>query len=88
MKISVDEEILFRSMPSAAKLIKEKGLDINKISGTGKGGRVTKGDVLLYLKGNNPSEKKELNKQDNKISIDRKETTMDIIVPTLGESIV
>ena len=88
MNINVDEEILFRSMPSAAKLIKEKGLDINKISGTGKGGRVTKGDVLLYLKGNNPPEKKELNKQDNKISIDRKETTMDIIVPTLGESIV
>ena len=88
MNINVDEEILFRSMPSAAKLIKEKGLDINKISGTGKGGRVTKGDVLLYLKGNNLSEKKELNKQDNKISIDRKETTMDIIVPTLGESIV
>ncbi len=88
MNINVDEEILFRSMPSAAKLIKEKGLDINNISGTGKDGRVTKGDVLLYLKGNNPSEKKELNKQDNKISIDRKETTMDIIVPTLGESIV
>ena len=88
MNINVDEEILFRSMPSAAKLIKEKGLDINKISGTGKGGRVTKGDVLLYLKGNNPPEKKELNKQYNKISIDRKETTMDIIVPTLGESIV
>ena len=88
MKINVDEEILFRSMPSAAKLIKEKGLDINSISGTGKDGRVTKGDVLLYLKDNNPPEKKELNKQDNKISIDRKETTMDIIVPTLGESIV
>ena len=88
MNINVDEEILFRSMPSAAKLIKEKGLDINKISGTGKDGRVTKGDVLLYLKDNNPPEKKELNKQDNKISIDRKETTMDIIVPTLGESIV
>tara|TARA_B100001250_G_scaffold35427_1_gene28524 strand:- start:257 stop:1540 length:1284 start_codon:yes stop_codon:yes gene_type:complete len=88
MNINVDEEILFRSMPSAAKLIKEKGLDINNISGTGKDGRVTKGDVLLYLKGNNPPEKKELNKQYNKISIDRKETTMDIIVPTLGESIV
>ena len=88
MNINVDEEILFRSMPSAAKLIKEKGLNINKISGTGKDGRVTKGDVLLYLKDNNPPEKKELNKQDNKISIDRKETTMDIIVPTLGESIV
>ena len=88
MNINVDEEILFRSMPSAAKLIKEKGLDINNISGTGKDGRVTKGDVLLYLKGNKPPEKKELNKQYNKISIDRKETTMDIIVPTLGESIV
>ncbi len=88
MNKNADEDILFRLMPSAAKLIKEKGLDINSISGTGKDRRVTKGDVLLYLKDNNPSEKKELNKQDNKISIDRKETTMDIIVPTLGESIV
>ena len=36
-------------MPSAAKLIEEKKLDINNIIGTGVDGRVTKGDVLLHL---------------------------------------
>ena len=37
------------AMPSAAKLIEEKKLDINNIIGTGVDGRVTKGDVLLHL---------------------------------------
>ena len=36
-------------MPSAAKLIVEKNLDINAVIGTGVDGRVTKGDVLLHL---------------------------------------
>ena len=38
------------AMPSAAKLIVEKNLDINAVIGTGVDGRVTKGDVLLHLK--------------------------------------
>jgi 2-oxoglutarate dehydrogenase E2 component (dihydrolipoamide succinyltransferase) len=33
-------------MPSARKMISEQGLDAAQISGTGKGGRVTKGDVI------------------------------------------
>ncbi|MCF6275888.1 MAG: 2-oxoglutarate dehydrogenase complex dihydrolipoyllysine-residue succinyltransferase [Robiginitomaculum sp.] len=33
-------------MPSAKRVIAEKGLDANAISGTGKGGRITKGDAL------------------------------------------
>ena len=37
------------AMPSAAKLIEEKNLDINALIGTGVDGRVTKGDVLLHL---------------------------------------
>ena len=37
------------AMPSAAKIIKEKNLDIFNIEGTGVENRVTKGDVLLYL---------------------------------------
>ena len=37
------------AMPSAAKIIKEKKLDIFDIEGTGVDNRVTKGDVLLYL---------------------------------------
>ena len=35
--------------PSVRRLIVEKGLDANKIQGTGPGGRISKGDVLLYL---------------------------------------
>lgn len=35
--------------PSVRKLVTENGLNINNISGTGKEGRVNKGDVLEYL---------------------------------------
>ena len=35
--------------PSVRRLIAEKNLDVTEISGTGPGGRITKGDVLLYL---------------------------------------
>ena len=82
------EDILLRTMPSAAKLIRENSLNINEIIGTGKEGRITKGDVLLYLKDKNLIVENILNKQEKKISTDRKDNIMDIIVPTLGESIV
>jgi 2-oxoglutarate dehydrogenase E2 component (dihydrolipoamide succinyltransferase) len=36
-------------MPSAAKLIEERGLNAADMSGSGKDGRVTKGDVLEFL---------------------------------------
>lgn len=35
--------------PSVRSLVMEKGVDVSKIVGTGPGGRITKGDVLLYL---------------------------------------
>ena len=35
--------------PSVRRLIAEKGLQVESITGTGPGGRVTKGDVLTYL---------------------------------------
>ena len=35
--------------PSVRRLIAEKHLDVSKIEGTGPGGRISKGDVLLYL---------------------------------------
>ena len=35
--------------PSVRRLIAEKNLDASKIQGTGPGGRLNKGDVLLYL---------------------------------------
>lgn len=35
--------------PAVAKMTAEQGLDANKIPGTGKDGRVTKGDVISYV---------------------------------------
>ena len=35
--------------PAVRRLVTEKHLDIRKIQGTGPGGRITKGDVLLHL---------------------------------------
>jgi 2-oxoglutarate dehydrogenase E2 component (dihydrolipoamide succinyltransferase) len=35
--------------PAALRLAEEKGIDVAKVPGTGPGGRITKGDVLLFL---------------------------------------
>ena len=35
--------------PSVRRLVAEKNLDVSTIVGTGPGGRITKGDVILYL---------------------------------------
>jgi 2-oxoglutarate dehydrogenase E2 component (dihydrolipoamide succinyltransferase) len=35
--------------PSVRRLVAEHGIDVRRISGTGPGGRITKGDVLLHL---------------------------------------
>jgi 2-oxoglutarate dehydrogenase E2 component (dihydrolipoamide succinyltransferase) len=35
--------------PSVRRLVAEKNIDVARIGGTGPGGRITKGDVLLYL---------------------------------------
>ena len=35
--------------PAVRRLVSEKGVDVTRITGTGPGGRVTKGDVLLHL---------------------------------------
>ena len=78
-------------MPAAKKLILENDIDANIMQGTGKDGRITKGDVLLFLKSNGTSQKLTDNKyqeENLKINENRKGSTMDIIVPTLGESIV
>ena len=45
-KSTVDDTPL---SPSVRRLVAEKNLDVSKISGTGPGNRISKGDVLLYL---------------------------------------
>jgi 2-oxoglutarate dehydrogenase E2 component (dihydrolipoamide succinyltransferase) len=41
--------------PAVRKLIEEKGVDASQIPATGKGGRLTKGDVLAYLEKGTPA---------------------------------
>jgi len=43
------------AMPAAAKLMAEHDLAVGSVQGTGKGGRVTKGDVLEVLGGSTPA---------------------------------
>ncbi len=76
------------AMPSAAKLIEEKNLDVNAVIGTGVDGRVTKGDVLLHLNliKNNKIEEETSKPQKNILK--GKENGMDVLVPVLGESVV
>ena len=76
------------AMPSAAKIIEEKNLDINSINGTGVDGRVTKGDVLLYLNSENNSKSEENISSSINNVFKGKENGMDVLVPVLGESVV
>ena len=76
------------AMPSAAKLIEEKKLDINNIIGTGVDGRVTKGDVLLHLNLINNTKLDEKISNSNNNILKGKENSMDVLVPVLGESVV
>ncbi len=77
------------AMPSAAKIIEEKNLNITDIEGTGVDGRVTKGDVLLHLTKSNVSKKSVIqNSNKEKTKNNRKGNGMDILVPVLGESVV
>ena len=75
-------------MPSAAKLIIEKKLDINNIIGTGVDGRVTKGDVLLHLNLINNTKLDEKISNSNNNILKGKVNGMDVLVPVLGESVV
>jgi 2-oxoglutarate dehydrogenase E2 component (dihydrolipoamide succinyltransferase) len=77
------------AMPSAAKIIAEKKLDVSKIQGTSLQGRITKGDVLLYLNLiKNDDKLISKNTISNKIMSNRKDKKMDVLVPILGESVV
>ena len=46
---SADEAPAHALSPAVRKLVEEHALDASKIQGTGKGGRLTKGDVLAFI---------------------------------------
>jgi 2-oxoglutarate dehydrogenase E2 component (dihydrolipoamide succinyltransferase) len=52
MAAAVDKDQL---APSVRRLMAESNLDPSRINGTGPAGRITKGDVLLYLESHQPS---------------------------------
>jgi 2-oxoglutarate dehydrogenase E2 component (dihydrolipoamide succinyltransferase) len=52
MAIAVEKEQL---APSVRRLIAERNIDPSRITGSGPAGRITKGDVLLYLEANQAS---------------------------------
>ena len=75
------------ALPAAAKLIRENNINITEINGTGKDGRITKGDVVSYLNIENTTDSENAkNKKMSKKS--DKNLVEDILVPALGESIV
>ena len=89
MVTEINNQINILAMPSAAKIIKEKHIDISEIKGTGKDGRVTKGDVLLHLN----LIKENISTNNSKSKIDKNilkkgDGIMDVLVPILGESVV
>lgn len=46
---TVDEEVTKRSSPLVRKIARENNVNINKIEGSGLGGRVTKNDILGFI---------------------------------------
>ena len=62
---------LTKTGPAAKKIAKEKNIDLNSIDGSGKGGRVTKADVLNYASNNQSDPEKTAITKDN----DEKEST-------------
>ncbi len=52
---SVAEADLDGLSPAVRRLAAEHGLDIAKVAGSGRGGRVTKADVLAFLEGGQPA---------------------------------
>ena len=85
----INNQIDILAMPSAAKMIKEKNINISEIKGTGKDNRVTKGDVLLHLNLTNQNNSPNINKSNiDKNSLKKGDAIMDVLVPILGESVV
>jgi 2-oxoglutarate dehydrogenase E2 component (dihydrolipoamide succinyltransferase) len=58
--------------PSVRDLISKKNVDANKIEGTGPDGRITRGDVLLYIESTVEKTAKEKSEEDRKADISEK----------------
>ncbi|MCB0343777.1 MAG: 2-oxo acid dehydrogenase subunit E2 [Bdellovibrionales bacterium] len=54
-KSSSSEDLSAELTPAVRRLVKQHGIDVSKISGTGKGGRITADDIEAFLAGGAPS---------------------------------
>ncbi len=54
-----------QAAPSVRALMEEKGIDASQVKGTGPGGRITRGDVLLYLEGQDTEQKSSSRNRDD-----------------------
>ena len=63
--------------PSVRKIVEEKNIDISKVEGTGKAGRISKGD-LINLMGNmpQPSERKTTHGEEERVKMSRLRLTI------------
>lgn len=52
-EVLVEKQSSAQVSPVASRLAKDKNVDINKVTGTGSDGRITKADVETYLQGTN-----------------------------------
>ena len=72
--------------PSVRDLISEKNVDVNKIEGTGPDGRITRGDVLLYLESAVEKAAEEKSDEDRKADAPEKRTKQAAEEPRDGQN--
>jgi 2-oxoglutarate dehydrogenase E2 component (dihydrolipoamide succinyltransferase) len=65
-----DEDNKEQLSPSVRKLVSEKQIDISLIKGTGPGGRITRGDVILYLE-SQEADKSRVSKEGKVAAVDK-----------------
>jgi 2-oxoglutarate dehydrogenase E2 component (dihydrolipoamide succinyltransferase) len=53
-----DDDEKHQLSPAVRRLVSEKNMDIGQINGTGPGGKITKGDVILYLESQDADKKR------------------------------
>jgi 2-oxoglutarate dehydrogenase E2 component (dihydrolipoamide succinyltransferase) len=58
--------------PSVRDLISKKNVDVNKIEGTGPDGRITRGDVLLYIESAGEKTPEEKSEEDRRADVSEK----------------
>ncbi len=65
-----------KTMPSAARILKQSGTDAQSVTGTGKGGRITKGDALEAIKSPAPATARDTGPRQERVKMSRLRQTI------------